>query len=110
MLPELLVSVIGAAYISETVTFGEEGLTRKISEKSGAKHSVFRLLGLLLGAVTVITDIVLVAPHLQDEETGDFFIKGLANVNWGLVLVVSLLGFAACLVLFVLSKKGNKKG
>jgi thiamine transporter len=108
MLPELLIAIVGTVYIAELIDFKGDTLTRRLVP-SGEKHTNLNLFGMLVGAATIILDIIFIAPKLQDTESGAFIVKGLANVNWGLVLAVSILGFAVSFILFVLSKKANKK-
>jgi ElaB/YqjD/DUF883 family membrane-anchored ribosome-binding protein len=45
---------------------------------------------------------------LQDAETGDFIIKGLANVDWMTVGIVTAVGMVFGAVLTLLARRGKK--
>lgn len=108
MLPELLVSLIGAVYISGAVDFGSTALRRKAKESLNRPAFVVKSLGFLAAAVALITDVLLFAGHLQNPDTGDFDITLLANVNYTAVFIVTVVGAFLCAVLVLVSKKIKK--
>ena len=92
MLPELIISVVCALYLSKTINFEAEKLSR-ISKTDEPKTCFYlKATGLLGGLLAFIADVVLIAPHLQNAETGDFDITGIASVNFTYVLVVTVIG------------------
>lgn len=104
MLPELLISTVFAFYISSAICFEGERLSRKISHNSYAKYGILSSIGKGLAVVTAIIDILLIAPHLQNSDSGEFFIEGIKNVNFPLVLGVTVLGAFLSLILILIPK------
>lgn len=105
MLPELIISVIGAVYVSGAVDFSSENLKRKASEKTGGISFAFKSIGLAAAAAALIADVVLVAGKLQNAETGDFDITGILNVNYITVGIITLIGAVICAGFLLASKK-----
>ncbi len=103
MLPETLVTVLGAVLVGRVLNFREETVGR-----AAVKDGRFDwwLLGAILSIVAVlIFDIRAVFAQLQNPETGEFMISGLANVAWGTVGIVSLVGIALAGVFLIIRKK-----
>ncbi len=109
MLPETLVTALGAWYLSRALDVGGERLSRVTPQ--GMTGRAFALGLCAKGALcaAAVTDIVLVFRHLQDGETGDFLITGLAQVNWLCVGVVSAVGIGLFVVLELAAKAHKKK-
>ncbi len=96
MLPELIIAVVGAAWISGSISFEGERLIRLKTKTHSRRATILKSVGGALLAATVITDVVLIAPKLQNVKTGDFDITGLAYVPWltvGIITVCSALAF-----------------
>lgn len=109
MLPELIISVAGVAYLSRAINFEGENLTR-ISKESTAK-SVFYLkaIGALGALAAFIADVLLIAPSLQNPETGDFDVTGIANVNYTAVIVITLAGALWFTTFYFVCREKSKK-
>ncbi len=109
MLPELIIGVVGAFYLSLSVDFSSERLRRLSTSKSGVKVGALSVIGKVLAAVTLILDVVLIAPHLQNTESGELFMAGIKNINLTALLIVTVLGIfltAACSIIpKILTKK-----
>jgi hypothetical protein len=58
---------------------------------------------LAIAAVTVAT--VLIFPHMQDAETGDFILHGLSSVNWLSVVIALGAGALSSLALYLAARK-----
>ena len=103
MLPETLVLVCAAYFVAASVDFRSPRLAP--AKKGDKKISAFKItsVGVFLGGI--IFDIVSVFSKLQSGETGEFDITGIAQVNWTLVAVVSIVCFAVSAVLVVIEKK-----
>ncbi len=108
MLPELLIAVIGAVYIGGAVGLSGDNLTR-IAKKGNKTAFVLRAVGMLFGAATFIADILLIAPHLQNPDSGDFDITGIMNVDFGLVAILTALGAFLFGVFMIIARKKDKK-
>ena len=103
MIPETLVTALGAWYLSKAVDLREEMPTRaKQTAKSGS--FVLSLIGKAAVLVAAVWDVVEIFRPLQDAETGDFVITNLALVNWGLVGIVTAVGVAVWGVCAMISK------
>lgn len=109
MLPELLITLVGAAWLGGAVGFEGERLVRLKTESGNKVAPVFKMVGAAGGAAALITDVVLIASHLQNAETGDFDITGLAAVSWPTVLIVTLLGAIWLAVFWCIAKKRSNK-
>lgn len=107
MLPETLVTALGAWYLSRGLDVGGERLSRVATEGVSGRAFAFGLVAKGVAAATAVTDIVLIFRHLQDAETGDFLITGLANVNWLTVGVVTAVGAAVFAVLTLCARRKN---
>ena len=75
-------------------------------DKVEVYYSVFAWIMLI---ATVIVDIVLIAPYLQDPENGEFVFTYLSDVNYVKVSVVSVVGILMATALFVLSAVRKKQ-
>lgn len=93
MLPEIIVLVIVAYYLSTALDLRREQPTRVARTESPKKFMVKFGSGLLLTGMLVY-DVAAVFSKLQNEETGEFFIQGLSDVNWLRVIIIS----AVCLI------------
>ena len=105
MLPEAIILIAVAYYLGGAIDFSKLTPTRAILPKhTEGDASLYLLSGLslLLGGVV---DVWLIAPHLQNEETGEFYFAGLANVEWIAVIIVTALTVSLAFALFMLAKK-----
>ncbi len=105
MLPEVLVTALGAWYLSRAVDLSGERPARVAAASRGG---VWALISAGAVAVTAIVDIALVFAHLQDAETGDFIITGLANVDWLTVCIVTACGAAVAAVTAIAGRMARK--
>lgn len=99
MLPETLITVLGALYLSRVLDFGSETITRTAPPRRRADLAVL-LSGLGKAALcgALVWDVAHIAPRLQDAESGNFDITGIAQVN---AVALSLIT-AAGVLLFAL--------
>ena len=105
MLPEAIILVAVAYYLGGVIDFSKSTPVR-FANTSHTRGNIsiylFSGLSFLLGAVI---DVWLIAPHLQNEETGEFYFKGLVNVEWVAVAIVSVLTVAIGLALIIYEKR-----
>ncbi len=94
MIPETIILIAISYYLGGVLDFSKPVPVRISGNKSMEKEASIYLTSGGMFLLGVIIDTWLVAPHLQDEETGKFIISGLANVNWIAFAVVSILTFA----------------
>lgn len=108
MLPETLVTALGAWYLSRGLDVGGERLTRVATAGVSGRAFVLSLCAKGAAAVAVVADIVLIFRHLQNAESGDFIITGLASVDWLTVGIVTAVGAALFAVFTLLAKTARK--
>ena len=104
MIPETVVTALGAWYLSKAVDLREEMPTRA---KQSAKSSSFTLsiIGKAALLAAAVWDVVEIFRPLQDGDSGEFVIANLALVNWGLVGIVTAAGLAVWGVCTLINKK-----
>ncbi len=107
MVPEILVTVLGAWYFSRAVDV-QGARPARVTVTTGKKRGVWSLLAAGAAVAALVTDVLLVFRHLQDSETGDFIIRGLANVNWVAVMIVTATGALLTVSLELLSRKKDR--
>ena len=109
MVPETIVLAVAAYYIGSSLDFRTEQPVRIVRQSAGMKSALLAIgAGLLLTAAAIF-DVAAVFRELQNGETGDWYIEGLALVNWPLVAVISAVGVLGAIVLFILSAKAKKE-
>ncbi len=109
MLPEAIILISVAYYLGGAVDFSREIPVRIANPHTADGTASLRLLAglsLLLGG---IVDVTLIAPCLQDEETGEFILSGLAEVSWLAVVIVTVLAVGAAVTLLLIANKGKNK-
>ena len=109
MIPETIVLIATGVYLTSVIDFSAQYPTRVKMQKID-KVEVYTFLGAWLMLIaTFIADIVLVAPYLQDPESGEFVFTYLNEVNFVKLSVVSIVGILTAVALFIISivRKSN---
>lgn len=109
MLPECIILAVTAVYIGSVIDFREEKLKRVVKSDTKAYSPAINVVAGLVAAGAVIYDAVEVFSHLQNAETGEFDITGLAAVNWTAFIAVTV-SAAVVTVLLLIVNKTLKKG
>ena len=105
MIPEIIITALGAWYLSKAVDLRETMPTRaKQTAKSGS--FVLSLLGKTALLVAAVWDVLEISRSLQNEDA-TFNITNLAQVNWGLVGIITAAGLAVWGVCALINKKKN---
>ena len=97
MLPETIVLLLGVGFVSRVIEFRSASLAR-VTTQNG-KRDAFAIGAALLAAVTLVADVVMVFPTLQNAETGEFAITGLSAAPWTAVAVVTAVGLLSAAAL-----------
>lgn len=109
MLPETIVLASVTAYLTSVMDFKSKTPTR-IKSSNMNPGEVYATLGAgLLLILTVILDVCLVFPHLQDPDSGEFVFKHLSNVNFILVAIISAVGIISASALLIYKKVKSQK-
>lgn len=108
MLPELIIAVAGAVYLSGAVDFSAEKLSRISKENMPKSQFYLKAIGSLGALAAFIADVLLIAPNLQNAETGDFDITGIARANFSAVLLITLGGLVWMGIFYLIYRKKQK--
>ncbi len=108
MLPEAIVLVIVAYYVGSTLDFRTAQPVRLSKSEAGGVSFLQILAGLVITGA-VVADVALVFAKLQNGDTGEWNIAGLADVNWLIVGIVSAAAAVVAAVLFAVGKARKKK-
>ncbi len=115
MIPEAIVLVATAYYLGSVIDFRKENPVRLVNEKTAAGTADLSLVAAgLLAFGAIVADVSLVFARLQNEETGEFDVTGLAAEKftqsvWLPVLIVSAVCGALIAVLLLCRRHRAKK-
>ena len=99
MLPETIILAAVAFYLGGVIDFRRE-LPTRVAKNGDALAGLMYGIGGLLLLVTLITDVAIVAPSLQDK-SGMFTLASLGTANWVAFIIVSVTGLLLSLALFI---------
>ncbi len=90
MLPETIVLLIITAYIASTIDFRPKTPTR--IKRDGTPERLGWMLPVsgLAAVGATVADTALIFSRLQDAQTGEFSMSGLSEVNWTLVVAITV--------------------
>ena len=112
MLPETIVLVAIGVYLASVVDFRAQYPTRMKTERLDKVEVYTSIFAWVTVIATMVVDIVLIAPFLQDPESGEFVFTHLGGVEYIPLSIVSAVGILMSVALFVISavrKKQNLK-
>lgn len=108
MLPECIILAVTAVYIGSVIDFREEKLKRVVKSDTKAYSPAINVVAGLVAAGAVIYDAVEVFSHLQNAETGEFDITGLAAANWTAFIAVTVSAVVVTVLLLIVNKTLKK--
>lgn len=103
MLPETVVLIAAGYFIASSVDFRET----KIKRAKAEKVSVWSIISILSASVAVVYDTVAIFARLQNGETGEFDVTGIASVNFTAIAVVTAVCAVISIVFAVVGRKKN---
>lgn len=109
MLPEAIILIAVAYYLGGAIDFSKPAPTRMVSSHPSQKQASLYFLAGLSFLLGLIVDVWLIAPCLQDEETGEFIFSGLLNVEWIAVAVVTALTVILGIAVIMIAKRNEKE-
>lgn len=109
MIPETIVLAAATYYICSAIDFSKDTPVRAKRVSGDGNIALMKLLSGLAVFAAIIVDTVLVFSEIQDAETGDFILSGLANVDWISFAVVTVVCLGAAVILRVVDKKKEEK-
>ena len=108
MIPEAIITAAVAYYVGSIIDFRNDTITN-IKKSERQKLPVLKWIGGLLLASALIVDVRSIFMHLQNEESGEFDFTGFANVNWSVILIVSVTAIVIAAILFIVSSKKTEE-
>lgn len=97
MIPETIVSSLAAGFIGSVIDLSRETPQRFVSSVAKNEEGVGACeflphITALVALFTVAFDTVMIAPHLQNEATGEFDFSSLSGAPWIAIIAVSAIG------------------
>lgn len=108
MIPETLVLIAAAFYVSGVLNFSSPRLA-PMKKQEDPRLGWLAYLGGAFGLAALVYDISAVFSHLQNADSGEFDITGIAQVNWTGVIIVTLIGAILATVCVIVPKMAAKK-
>ena len=111
MIPETIVLVAVAYYLGTLLDFRRDQPTRLVREETVPEAGVLSLLAGVFALVGLVVDVSLIFPRLQNAETGEFDVTGLAVTDgladsfWLPVIIVSTVCALVCAALLFARKR-----
>ena len=106
MIPEIIILVFGAIYLSRFLSFEGGSITRTESrgKVSGGALAV-SILAKTVALAAAVWIVAIIAPALQNAESGELFLSGLASAPWGTVGIIAAAGTVSWLLLEFVSRR-----
>ena len=108
MIPETIVLIAVGTYLTSMIDFRNQYPTRIKTERVDKVELYSIVFAWLILIATLIANIVLIAPYLQDPESGEFVFTYLGDVNYVRLSVVNVVGIVMAIGLFVFAKVRKK--
>ena len=104
MIPETIVLVAATYYLCSAIDFSKDTPRRAKRLVADDNISLMRVVSGIAVFAAIIVDTVLVFSEIQNAETGEFDISGLANVDWISFAVVTVVCLGAAVVLRIVER------
>ena len=108
MVPETVVTTLSAYFIGISIDLDRLDPTLKKADEQ-ERFPWLKLAGALLIIFSISFAVILTFAKLQEPESGTFMISGLKEVNWKLILSVSLPTLFAGIVLLIIPEVTARK-
>ncbi len=107
MIPETIILVLTTAYLTTALDFTKPEIVRLKKEQLDTKAACLFGSAGLSALAGLIADTVLVFSKLQND-SGEFAITGLADVNWITVVIITAVALVVAAVLVMIAKLRKK--
>lgn len=104
MIPETIILIAVAYYLGGVIDFSAEVPTR-VANAARTDASYSPTLAGLIYLLGVIVDVWLIAPYLQDAESGKFTFTPLADADWIAISIVTVLSAALGTAILILARR-----
>lgn len=109
MIPEIIILVIGAVYVSRLLSFEGATVTRaKAKTPLSVPAIVISAIGKTAALAALVWDVIIIAPTLQNADSGNFTLTGLASVDWMKVGIITVVGLALLVIAEFIAAKLKK--
>lgn len=109
MIPETVVLLLAVFYVGSSLDLTKSIPVPKMRAKLNTGATVLVICSGLVALGALVADTVLVFSKLQNSESGEFMITGLADVNWLAVGTVTLAASAAVAILATVARRISAK-
>ena len=109
MIPETIILVLTAGYLASALDFRKGELRRLKSERLDNPSYLCIIGAGLTVLAALIADTILVFSKLQNYDSGEFAILGLADVNWLAVAIITAAAVIIAALLVLIAKTRTKK-
>ena len=104
MIPETIILLLTAGYLTSALDFRGRELRRMRSEKTDAVTYWSILSSGLILLAALITDTVLIFSKLQSYDSGEFMITALTDVNWPAVAIITIASLVVASALILVAR------
>ena len=111
MIPETIVLLLTTVYVGSVIDFRRATPTRIPTANLDKKQAyAYILLGLSV-LITLILNVAVIFPHIQNPASGEFDIRGLQNVNVIRVIIITSIGvlISLCSLAYALISRARAK-
>lgn len=111
MIPETLITVAAAYYLSSCIDFNAEMPVRIKSRSNGTKISPLDIGGGLVVLSAIIADIIIIFSHTQ-KESGEFditLINAVSSTEWIIIAAITAFAIGAFVLLHLISNHRKKE-
>lgn len=106
MIPEIVILVLGAVYVSRLLSLDGIGISRTaVRRERSTATTVLSAVAYTLLLITAVGDVVYIAPALQNASSGELFFTGLAALNWIGIAIFTAVGVLLFAVLKLISHR-----
>lgn len=108
MIPETIVLLAVCAYLTSVIDFKAKN-PKRMKRLDMDTRQIYANIGAgLVGTVTLICDVVIVFPYLQDPDSGEFAFTNLHNANFIALAIVSAVGILGTALLLAYARHSKK--
>ncbi len=109
MIPETVILVLGAVYVSRFLSFESSSITRAAAQKSLPRAALtVSIVSKTVALVAAVWIIVLLAPAIQNAETGSLFLAGLLGAPWVTIGIIAAIGLVLVVILELIATRLKK--
>jgi thiamine transporter len=109
MIPETIINVAMVFWLSKTLDFSGDIISRAEKEKSSTSTAVFASLSVLSLLAAIVIDAVLFFIPLQNAKSGEFDFSLISKVSFPVIIIVLIAGVVLCVLFQILTMLSKRK-